>query len=170
MPEVIEKIGGDIDFVILDTMHVLPGEILDFLAILPYLKKNAVVVLHEVILNQRFNLRECHATTVLFSSVVADKFINYETDHVALMYTYQNIAAFQINEHTRENIENVFLTLMLRWKYYSYRNQIRAYYDIYKKNYSPELCKLFEQSLHMNYLSVKAENVIRDFQDGKIKI
>ena len=35
----IEKIGGDIDFVFLDTVHYAPGEWLDILQILPFLKK-----------------------------------------------------------------------------------------------------------------------------------
>lgn len=38
---------SDIDFLILDTVHDAPGEILDFLAFLPYLADDAVVVLHD---------------------------------------------------------------------------------------------------------------------------
>ena len=33
----IEKIGNNIDMVIIDTTHKLPGEILDFLVVLPYI-------------------------------------------------------------------------------------------------------------------------------------
>ena len=35
LPEVIDQIGKDIDFVVLDTVHSLPGELLDILCILP---------------------------------------------------------------------------------------------------------------------------------------
>lgn len=38
LPQIIDGIGGNIDFVILDTRHTMPGEGLDFLAVLPYLK------------------------------------------------------------------------------------------------------------------------------------
>ena len=48
LPFVLDEIGGDIDFVILDTAHVLPGENLDFLVALPYLKENAVICMHDV--------------------------------------------------------------------------------------------------------------------------
>ncbi|MBQ4402827.1 MAG: class I SAM-dependent methyltransferase [Selenomonadaceae bacterium] len=48
LPQIIDEIGGDIDFVILDTVHNLPSEVLDFIAMLPYLKVGAVVVLHDV--------------------------------------------------------------------------------------------------------------------------
>ena len=48
-PDVIDEIGSDIDFLILDTLHIVPGEILDFLVCLPYLTKDAIVVLHDAI-------------------------------------------------------------------------------------------------------------------------
>ena len=38
LPEQMPTIGDNIDFVILDTMHILPGEMLDFLTVLPYQK------------------------------------------------------------------------------------------------------------------------------------
>lgn len=47
----INEIGSGIDSAIIDTTHILPGEILDFLCILPYLKKDATVILHDVALN-----------------------------------------------------------------------------------------------------------------------
>ena len=37
--EYIEKIGNNIDIAMIDTAHFEPGEILDFLIILPFLKK-----------------------------------------------------------------------------------------------------------------------------------
>ncbi|EHV5187814.1 hypothetical protein K0T41_001250, partial [Campylobacter jejuni] len=33
---------------IIDTMHSYPGEALDFLFVLPYLSKNAVVIMHDL--------------------------------------------------------------------------------------------------------------------------
>ena len=45
--EFIEKIGGDIDLVFIDTMHITPGEMLDWLQVLPFLKEGAFVVLHD---------------------------------------------------------------------------------------------------------------------------
>lgn len=49
LPEVIEDIAkdGKIDFVILDTTHYLPGELMDFAIAIPFLADNAVVVLDD---------------------------------------------------------------------------------------------------------------------------
>ena len=35
----IEMIGGNIDFAYIDTAHVMPGEVLNIIEILPFLKK-----------------------------------------------------------------------------------------------------------------------------------
>ena len=48
--EFIEKIGNEIDLVYIDTMHVTPGEMINFLEILPFLKEEAYVVLHDTFL------------------------------------------------------------------------------------------------------------------------
>lgn len=37
--------NNGVGFVILDTVHILPGEVLDFLTILPHLKDNAIVLI-----------------------------------------------------------------------------------------------------------------------------
>ena len=146
LPQVIDEIGGDIDFVILDTVHMLPGELLDFLAVLPYLTDNAVVVLHDVTLHQ---LREHdnNATDVLFGAVTAEKFLNFQTDEY--LFRYPNIAAFRINEQTVENIENIFIALTLRWKYFPSK-QLVIYREHYRRFYSDALCEIFQDAIDMN--------------------
>lgn len=160
-PLIVDKIGGDVDFVILDTMHSLPGEVLEFLTFLPYLKKDACVVLHDVFWNQinyeRFN---ANATGVLFGAVKADKFLNLIPDNADLIYRYPNIAAFQINEQTMENIADVFLMLAGRWSYFPSRYHLRAYYKILQKHYSPELCDIFKNFIKANYLNLRISDEI----------
>ena len=43
----MDEIGGDVDLCLIDTVHANPGEFLDWLIVLPYLKPNAVLVLHD---------------------------------------------------------------------------------------------------------------------------
>ena len=40
LPEVIDEIGDGIDFIILDTVHKAPGELMDLLVCLPYMSPN----------------------------------------------------------------------------------------------------------------------------------
>jgi len=40
--EVIETIGNDIDLAFIDTMHITPGEMLDWLMVFPFLKNETI--------------------------------------------------------------------------------------------------------------------------------
>lgn len=159
LPLVIDEIGGDIDFIIIDTAHRLPGEVFDFLTAFPYLNKDAVVCLHDVSESQRvpdFAHMDQHATTALFSAVTAKKFLNFFLDG-NLNPTYPNIAAFQITEDTMKNIENVFLTLILRWRYLPDYPHLRAYTEMLMRHYPPELFMIYKEALRLNLRSLTAE-------------
>lgn len=154
LPQVIDEIGGDIDFVILDTVHYTPGELLDFPVMLPYLKDGTIVVLHDVSLNQRnhhFHKGDAHATGLLLSAVTAgEKFLNLERETEKRHDRYPNIAAFTINEHTREYIENVFLALTLTWHYLPADNEVAIYREFYEKHYPAEVVDIFNETVKMN--------------------
>ena len=97
----IDQIGNDIDFLILDTMHTLPGELLDFIVLFKHLSKNAIVCLHDISLNNRVRKFEyMNATNVLFHSVVGEKYMNYISNNGNEKVDYPNIGAFRINEDT----------------------------------------------------------------------
>ena len=152
LPIVIDEIDNEIDFAILDTTHSLPGEVLDFLVLLPYLKENAVVCMHDVSYHQTKPQHSLgYATGALFSSVTADKMLNFlPDDDEVYKARYANIAAFQINSQTVKNIYNVFLALTLRWSYFPSQDQFQAYADFISKNYSRDLYELFIETVKMN--------------------
>lgn len=151
LPQVIDEIGGDIDFVILDTVHYTPGELLDFPVMLPYLKDGAIVVLHDVSLNQRNNpihKPDAHATGLLLSAVTApEKFLN---SLVTDTFRYPNIGAFRVDESTRTHIENVFMALMLTWHYLPKDEEIKIYREFYQKHYPEELISIFDETVRLN--------------------
>lgn len=153
LPQVIDEIGGDIDFVILDTVHYLPGEVLDFIAVLPYLKADAVVALHDVALNyyERPGWTNAYCTGVLFGAVTADKFLNFLPNvNGNTLFRYPNIAAFQINEQTRANIDQVFLSLLINWNYLPQPGELHLYRAHYQRHYSKELIDIFNETINMN--------------------
>ena len=144
----MEEIGGEIDCLILDTMHSLPGEVWDFITLLPFLKDGAVVVLHDICFNQfRERHRMSFATGTLFSTVVAEKFWNKDFQR---NNQYPNIGAFVVHEETREQIVNVFLSLMLTWGYYPEQEQYALYRSFVKKYYPQLLLDLFDMSYQLN--------------------
>ncbi|MDR1451314.1 MAG: class I SAM-dependent methyltransferase [Helicobacteraceae bacterium] len=120
----LDLIGEDIDFCLIDTAHVNPGEILDFLMVLPYLKENAVVVLHDVgmhtsMSSKSFARRDLNHTTALLFSAICGKvllpafFSKTENNE---MY-FANVGAIVIDKTTREHLFGAFNLLTIRWSY-----------------------------------------------------
>ncbi|MDC7292854.1 class I SAM-dependent methyltransferase [Butyrivibrio sp. DSM 10294] len=131
LPSYLDEIGNNIDFVLLDTVHILPGEVLDFLAVLPYLHVGTIVVLHDVTLNSiSYGKKNDVATGVLFNSVVAEKY--YEINSHDAM---PNIAAFKVTEDTMKYIMNVFGALCQTWSYLPSKKELDAYNAVINKYY-----------------------------------
>lgn len=141
LPQIIQEIGSGIDMVILDTVHALPGEILDFLCIFPYLAENAIVVVHDITRNFSEH-RYSFATKVLLDSVSGEKYFN-------LIKRLPNIGAFRITEETMLNIENVFSALSITWGYFVDAEILMDYRKIYQSFYPEECLKLFDQIVLM---------------------
>ena len=142
LPNRIDEIGANIDFVILDTTHLMPGEILDFLCVLPYLSSNAMVVLHDVTLNLSGMGGYSYATKILLDAVSGDKYYDYKNS--------PNIGAFRVNEDTKKNIANVFSALSITWQYKPSMADLMIYRDLYKLHYDKECIDLFDTFVGFN--------------------
>ena len=172
LPEIIDEIGDNIDFVILDTTHSLPGEILDFLAIYPYLKKNACVVLHDIALNHYgSNPLYAFATQLLFSCVVADKILN--TDESRPM-RYPNIGAFTINDDTSKHLDDVFNSLLITWESLINDAAFKIYFNHYVRHYGKQTGDFFsmiyklQKETHETVIRNKKQMVSRQSISYKI--
>ena len=118
----MDEIGGDIDFCLIDTVHANPGEILDFLMILPYLKKNATVVFHDTNLHTRKGKTRKLSTAwqftnnILMSTVTGNKLIPAESPFKANL-PFVNISGIELNEDSFTHIWDVFNLLTIKWNY-----------------------------------------------------
>ena len=108
----IERIGGDIDMLVLDTAHIHPWETLNFLCVLPFMKRNSWVVLHDV--NLHISRSEgALACRYLFSHVVSDAKIYPVSDYE---FYFANIGAFRVTDDTVKYVRNLFESLLIDWK------------------------------------------------------
>ena len=117
---------------------------------LPYLKDGAVVVLHDVFLHQQdyYNgWKDAQSNATLFGAVTAEKFLNFNEQ---ARFRYPNIGAFKITEQTKEQIDNVFLALVLCWIYLPSPAELGIYYQFYRKFYPIDLCEIFKEAIEMN--------------------
>lgn len=164
----IDEIGENIDFLILDTVHFIPGEILDFITCLPYLSPNAIVVLHDTNYHQ-INGSLGYCTKTLFDTVVAHKIVPKDSiDKEA----FPNIAAFQIIEDTNKYIENCFSALTMPWNYIPQSNQLEEYRNIFLNYYDLNYIQLYDIAVKMNrnlLNTIKHKQIMKE-KDKKRKL
>lgn len=158
----------DFDCCILDTVHSLPGEILDFLSVLPFLKDNTILIMHDIQLPFNFpNAERAISNKILLDSIVADKIYVEDMQQES---TFANIGAAIINQETRRHINNVFSSLALPWAYIPSKTQIDLYskhygnlygqdYETYLQNIYKNQIRLFKQ--HANNLFTKHLQAIK---------
>lgn len=143
-PFFLEQIGDNIDFLILDTTHTLPGEYLDFIACLPFLKEGCVVVLHDTIENH-LTYRDAEvATKLLFDIVRADEKY-YMLEETINIGGFPNIAAFRVGKETKENIRDLFSAMTVSWGYLLEEREKQKYREIIKKYYGERYLQLFDR-------------------------
>lgn len=148
LPQFTDKIGDGIDLCVLDTTHAMPGEILDFLAILPYLNNQAIVILHDTANNLLGRSKAAYATKILLDSVYAEKYYDYQNMNL-------NIGAFKVDDKTREYIANVFSALSITWVYEPAIRELMYYRDTFKKFYDKECIALFDIFWEKNHMIIK---------------
>ena len=134
----IDQIGDGIDFCLIDTAHMNPGEIFDFLMILPFLKDNAMVVFHDVTLHTAYSMNKNYflgeraiTTGLLMSAISGKKYL--PASHSGDLFP--NIAAIKLTAQTRENLFEIFNLLTLRWHYLPTQEQERDIIDHFTKYY-----------------------------------
>ena len=141
------------DMLILDTSHYLPGELLDFIVCLPYLSKDAVVIVDDLIFSHVGENTSAIATPMLFNTVTADK-IFFENGEEA------NMAAFQLNDDSRKYVSDYFMALMIPWSYSLEKKMLEVYRECICSNYKENEQKLFEMAIKMNESTlIKKSNV-----------
>ena len=141
--EVMDDIGGKIDFVIIDTDHSHPIESLNFLCVLPYLEDGAIVVLHDV---WAFYVGWL-APRILMSVLASEKLdIKKESNRT----NNSNIVALQINSDTLKYIQNVFDALFIPWQKMPDESDIQSIRKHLINHYSKEQLCDFDKAVAIN--------------------
>ncbi|MCZ9840471.1 class I SAM-dependent methyltransferase [Brachyspira hyodysenteriae] len=157
----IDDIGGDIDVCILDAMHSNPGEILDFLMVLPYLKKNAVIIIHDIFIS--------YTCSSLFETLQGKKFTPNIGNKLEAI-NYPGIGAVVLNDNINDIVENCILLLIKNWNYMPNDIDIKYAIEIFKKNYNSDIVDTFNKIAVKNYINFKVkeekENFIKSYIDN----
>jgi predicted O-methyltransferase YrrM len=149
--EHLDSIGGDIDFVLLDTMHSNPGEFLDFLMILPYLRSNAIVVIHDISLHMGPHdwCQRSFTCGVLFSALRGLKIVpesqlnNHSHDYMTDNLPLPNIGAVILDSNMMSQVDDIFRLLSLSWEYQISDHDLLIANNHFKKHYGDKHTDIF---------------------------
>jgi hypothetical protein len=160
--EFIEKIaeaggGGGVELCLIDAAHQLPGEILDFLVILPYMSKDGIIIQHDAVLDHNsytnlyasplFNLT-CIAQPILFSVMRSEKWKPLEFD--VDIYPTADIGAHQITDDTWRFIDDAFWALNLKWRYLPTEKDMEHIVKVLEKHYDRKNIDMFLRNYELN--------------------
>ena len=109
------------DFLFLDSTHVSPGEILNFIEALPFLNENAIVVIHDLLwhFGKKINTKFFPSCISLIPSLNGDKvFLHQNNGEIS------NIGAVFLYPNQKDHYIDYFLLLLNFWEYIPKDNQI----------------------------------------------
>ena len=146
----IEKIGNNIDLVYIDTVHVVPGEMLNWLEILPFLKEESFVILHDTFF------------MYIYDRVIKN-IINYSNNQILcyirgelILPSYKqnmfsmNIGAIKLSKKQENYYLQYFLALGAQWQYLPSERELKVLTKFYKKYYGKKYVKIFIDAIEKN--------------------
>ena len=168
---VLDQIGDGIDFVVLDADHDLPGEIIDFLLILPLTTENCVFVLHDINITltnrdrQIMQVNRHRCGRLLMSTVTADKCypklgnpLEFDDEQSKVLLkkvqdkSLPNIGAFRVGPETRrtERLADIFNYFLMVWfGFFGFHDFVNID-NVLRRYYPEQLVNLFEIGFNYN--------------------
>jgi len=110
----LEKLNIKFDFLFLDTAHISPGEILNFIEALPFLNKNAIVIIHDLLWHFGRDIRNKFYPSCisLIPTINGDKIFLYQS-----YKSISNIGAIFLHSNQKDHYLDYFLLLLNFWEY-----------------------------------------------------
>ena len=138
------EIGPGIDMLILDFTERMPQDILDFIAALPYLMADAVVVLCNP-------FHVASDRNILFQNVTADKSeqtnASLEPRSCIPYGTVASVSAFQLTDRTSPHIGDLVAALGCPWLHIPPWRHLLEYAAYIKTHYDPEYIEYYRQAV-----------------------
>lgn len=142
------KLNMKFDFLFLDSAHVSPGEILNFIEALPFLNENAIVVVHDLFWHFGKVIRSKFYPSCisLIPAIFGDKvFINQRNKSIS------NIGAVFLHSNQKKHYLDYFLLLLNFWEYIPTDTQINDLRVFINKYYKDKIyINIFDTAVRKN--------------------
>ena len=150
--EFIEKIGGNIDLAFLDTTHSAPGEMLDWLQVLPFLKEEAIVVFHDTFLmylggnvkKEKRNYSNTQLLNYIRGELILPSYGNSTFN--------RNIAALKLDKGQKHYYKQYFLALGTQWEYMPEERDLAIIRAFILKYYGEHYVEIYDDAVMKNKL------------------
>ena len=148
------KLKMKFDFVFLDSSHFAPGELINFIEVLPFLNQNCIIVFHDIIWHFTKKNKIYPSNIVLYPAIYGDK-IPLITNNGYI----DNIGAVFLYNCQENHYLDYFLLLLNFWEYMPSDNQIKDLIKFIKKYYKRKIyLKIFETAVKKNRISIENHN------------
>ena len=157
------KLNLKFDFLFLDTAHVAPGEFFNLIECLPFLKENAIIVLHDTIwhlnkvllMNSTLTESRIMPTQIfLMSSLVGEKIMFPHNSH-----SFANVGVVRLEEKQENYYLNYFLLLLTVWHYMPKNKELIDLREFISKYYHSKIfLNIFDTAVYYNKLFFKNIN------------
>jgi hypothetical protein len=145
------KLNMKFDFVFLDTVHSAPGEILNFIELLPFLNENAIFVLHDLLWHLDRKRNFFPSNVYLFPVIYGDKVLLKNKDG-----SIGNTGAIFLYKNQEKHYLDYFFLLLSFWEYIPKDKELNDLRIFIKNFYKKEIyLKIFDTSVIKNKISFK---------------
>ncbi len=158
----IEEIGKDIDFAFIDSAHVMPGEVLNVIEILPFLKKNAIIAFDDINHHANkhlFKLNFFYPCNQLLMTVLRGKKIIYNLDRNK-PFEYTKLGAIILDDNQERYYFDYFFLLSNNWSYMPHSFEILTIRKIVQKFYDNYYLQMFDKAVIINYKRLKENGLL----------
>ena len=157
----MDKIGKNIDLAMIDTSHFEPGEILDFIMILPFLKEEAVVIFHDIdhqiTHSKGKDMRYEWAPYLIFNIIRGEK---YSPSGKGILN--KDVGAIKLEKNQKKYIHDYCRALGGQWQYFPKEENIKTIKNFFRRHHDNFCYNVLKESIEFNRKFVK-DNYREDY-------
>lgn len=150
----MDKIGKNIDLAMLDTSHFEPGEILDFIMILPFLKEEAIIIFHDIdhqiTHSNGKDMRHEWAPYLIFNIIRGEKYLPSGQGILN-----KDIGAIKLEKNQKRFIHDYCRALGGQWEYFPKEEHIKTIKNFFRTHYDNFCYTVLKESIKFNRQFVK---------------
>ena len=134
----------------------MPGEVLNIIEILPFLKKNAIIAFDDIAHQTKIKLAKIpyfySCNNLLFSILKGKK----------ILFKEKNLkqGAVILDSDQKKYYFDYFFLLLNNWSYMPNKFELKTIRKLVKKYYSPYLLSIYDKAIKINYNLIKIKGLL----------